>query len=335
MTRGKGGEVVRQGATVRDGQTRDDDDAALTSAATAAPTPAVLLVERPAGAGDDDDDDDPLLWELRALLANPPRRLYRPVRAALLADGHALAAALLVAAALANHVRRVLAPWLGQSPPPAGDAAGRRRAALTAALATTRALLRDRVLADAAARGGGGGASKGDDAGGGGGTGPRASRTTTCLADACRIAYLTLCLMRVEYAYAEACWAASWIYAGAHILLRGTPAERQFTHRLLFLPGSSDVTSSLAHWCGLALIADLLLWWSWRVLVLPARRHPGGLVGVALSGLPVAVGLIGAATAHVVRYANKYFIWLEMSEMLLTWAWLALGLALVVVWRCC
>ncbi|KAM0745045.1 hypothetical protein ACQRIT_000429 [Beauveria bassiana] len=50
--------------------------------------------------------------EERLLLA--PRPLYGPVKATMLADGHAVAAGLVVAAVLGNHVRRVLAPWLGQ-----------------------------------------------------------------------------------------------------------------------------------------------------------------------------------------------------------------------------
>ena len=320
---------------------------------------------------------DPLFSQLRLFLA--PRDLYGPVKATMLADGYAVAAGLIVAAVLANHVRRVLVPWLGQflwwhpvqnmklardTPhyfieeqllrSAATDAAALGFWALqTCALATTMALLRRRclladattsTLTDAKSRGG----QQSIDGGGGGGggsTGPRAAakRTATatassaCLTDGCRIAYLCLCLMQVEYAYAEACWAASWMHASSQLLLRGSTAERLFTHRLLtgdyHLARVDYPESSLQdHWRGTLLIAGLLLWWMWRA-VQPLRRH--GVVGVALSGLPLLGGLVGVSTAHIIRYSNKYFIWLEMSEMLLTWVWLALGFALVGAWRLC
>ncbi|XWX01725.1 hypothetical protein V2A60_009754 [Cordyceps javanica] len=335
----------------------------------------------------------PLLWQLRTLLA--PRHLYGPVKATMLADGHAVAAGLVVAAVLANHVRRVLAPWLGQflwwhpvqmmrlaratphffieqqlrsATDDAAAAALGLWALQTGALAATRALLRHRLLADDASQhwlrsrgvkgngNGGGGGSAGRRRRGGSGDNSRARSSkaqagrgattaslSACLTDCCRIIYLTLCIMHAEYAYAEACWAASWLHAATHVLFRGTTAERQFTYRLLTGDGHDHLARvghaqgappppPPGHWRGMSLIASLLLWWLWRVLR-PFRRH--GVVGVALSGLPVFGGLVGVGTAHVVRYSNKYFIWLEMSEMLLTWVWLALGLALVAVWRLC
>lgn len=331
---------------------------------------------------------DPLLAQLRLLLA--PRDLYGPVKATMLADGYAVAAGLVVAAVLANHVRRVLVPWLGQflwwhpvqdmklarAAPhyfveeqllrsAATDAAALGFWALqTCALAVARALLRHRcLLADGAAitctstdakgRGSQRAGFDGGDGGGGrgGGTGPRAAAKRTaaataaatatassaCLTDGCRILYLCLCLMQVEYAYAEACWAASWMHASAQLLLRGSTAERLFTHRLLtgdwhLVRADYPDSSAQGHRRGMLLIVGLLLWWLWRA-VQPLRRH--GVVGVALSGLPLLGGLVGIGTAHIIRYSNKYFIWLEMSEMLLTWAWLVLGFALVGTWRLC
>ncbi|OAA51208.1 hypothetical protein BBO_01155 [Beauveria brongniartii RCEF 3172] len=347
---------------------------------------------------------EPLLCELRLLLA--PRPLYGPVKATMLADGHAVAAGLVVAAVLGNHVRRVLAPWLGQflwwhpvqamrlargtphffieqqvlQSSSAAAAATDDAATLgfwalqTIALAATKALLRHRLLADATitttttittsatgltnpkSRGGkgvAGGGRSSSSSSSSSSTGPRAAamRATTssmaCLTDCYRIIYLTLCIMHVEYAYAEACWAASWIHAATHVALRGTTAEKLFTHRLLTghhhhhhhhhdqqpARTESDGGAMAAHWRGLSLIAGLLAWWSWRHVLRPLRRH--GVVVWAFSGLPVLGGLIGAGTAHIIKYSNKYFIWLEMSEMLLTWAWLLLGLALVAAWRLC
>ncbi|KAM3453920.1 hypothetical protein MY3296_003392 [Beauveria thailandica] len=363
------------------------------------------------GGGEEEEEEEvrslayrflePLLCELRLLLA--PRPLYGPVKATMLADGHAVAAGLAVAAVLGNHVRRVLAPWLGQflwwhpvqamrlargsphffieqqvlqSSSAATDAATTTLgfwALQTAALAATKALLRHCLLADATTtttttnynkptittsatgltspksrRGkgvAGGGRSSSRSS-----TGPRAAamRATTspmaCLTDCYRIIYLTLCIMHVEYAYAEACWAASWIHAATHVALRGTTEEKLFTHRLLVTgrhrhdqhparTESDGGAAMAAHWRGLSLIAGLLAWWSWRHVVRPLRRH--GVVAWAFSGLPVLGGLVGAGTAHVIKHSNKYFIWLEMSEMLLTWAWLLLGLALVAAWRVC
>ncbi|KAM3511282.1 hypothetical protein MY11210_005083 [Beauveria gryllotalpidicola] len=304
----------------------------------------------------------------------------------MLADGHAVAAGLVVAAVLGNHVRRVLVPWLGQflwwhpvqamrlargAPyffieqqllqSSATDAATLGFWALqTIALEATKALLRHRLLADAttvtititttAAAGStnpksqrGKGVAGGGRSSSSSSTGPRAAamRATTssmaCLTDCYRIIYLSLCIMHVEYAYAEACWAASWIYAATHVRLRGTTAEKLFTHQLLTghhdqLARTESDEGALAHWRGLSLIAGLLVWWLWHVLR-PLRRH--GVVAWVLSGLPILDGLVGAGTAHIIKYSNKYFIWLEMSEMLLTWAWLLLGLALVAAWRLC
>ncbi|ATY65923.1 hypothetical protein A9K55_002009 [Cordyceps militaris] len=269
---------------------------------------------------------------LRTLLAPPGGALYAPVRAAVVADGHGVAAGLVTAAVLANHVRRVLAPWLGQflwwhpvqamrlaRGAPHVFIAQQLRSAATLAPASrwllqtgALALLRRGVLADVLSRGGG-----------------SRDATAACLTDAGRILYLALCLMRIEYAYAEACWVASWAYA---VCVRAATAERHWCSTPL-LTGEDSAEDAPRQWRGMLLVASLLLWWLWRVVVRPLRRH--GVTGVALSGVPVVVGLVGVGTAHIIRYANKYFIWLEMSEMLLTWVWLILGLGVVVVWRLC
>lgn len=308
----------------------------------------------------------PLLSELRLLLA--PRDLYGPVKAAILADGYVVAAGLVMAAVLVNHIRRVLAPWLGQflwwHPVEAMKlargtphyfleeqlhaAADGEALCLwllqTAVLAATKALLRHRLLSGAVTRvvrhqQSRDVASRGAAAGG---TGARAALTADAalpaswLTDCYRILYLTLCLMHIEYAYAEACWVASWLHAVTHVYLRGTSAEREHSHQVLtgrHRPPRSDASgiAALGHWPpGLLLIAGLLLAWAGRA-VQPFRRH--GTVGVALSALAVLGVFIGVVTAYVIRYSNKYFIWLEMSEMLLTWLWMLLGLLLIAAWR--
>lgn len=315
---------------------------------------------------------DPLSSQLRLFLA--PHDLYEPVKSTMLAEGYAVAAGLAIAAVLVNHVRRVLAPWLGQflwwhpvqlmklaRGTPHYFIEEQLRSATdpaalgfwllqTCALAATQALLRHRLLADATttvteAEGQDRG-SKGDGRGGGGSGGRTGSRSGTarratasfsaCLSDCVRISYLALCLMQVESAYAEASWAASWLHASTAVYFRGTAAETEFTHRLLagdYHLARSDYSEDVSgHWRGLLLIAGLLSWWLWRIIQ-PLRRH--GVLGVALSGLPLFCGFIGASTSHIIRYSNKYFIWLEMSEMLLTWVWLVLGITVVVAWRLC
>ncbi|KAJ6783826.1 hypothetical protein PWT90_10910 [Aphanocladium album] len=317
---------------------------------------------------------EPLASQLRLFLA--PLDLYGAVKATMLADGHAVGAGLVVAAVLVNHIRRVLAPWLGQflwwhpvqvmklargTPHyfvedqllAATDGAALALWLLqTGALAATRALLRHRLLttttaaADLQSRGRRGKGDGGSGGASGGGTESKvaaaaAGRRTTaslsaCFTDCGRISYLALCLMQVEYAYAEACWAASWTHAATHVYFRGTTAEKQFVHRLFagdwHLARPQLGEDATMHWRGMMFIASLLAWWAWRIIQ-PLRRH--GVVGVALSGLPILGGFIGAGTAHIIRYSNKYFIWLEISEMLLTWVWLLLGVTLVAAWRLC
>jgi amino acid permease len=46
--------------------------------------------------------------------------------------------------------------------------------------------------------------------------------------------------------------------------------------------------------------------------------------------LGVFHGVLWGGTAYLVRYSNKYFILLELSDMLVTFGWMVLGVALVV-----
>lgn len=221
-----------------------------------------------------------------------------------------------------------------------------------AALAATRALLRHRMLGYSVTAAKlelqcrkGSDSTTGSGGGGGATAAAVAAFSGTWHADVCRVLYLALCLMQVEYAYAEACWAMSWIYASTYVYLRGTTAERQFTQRLLMggdgdgrnhaaQPNYTGTVPSLTEHCfGIFLIIGLLVSWLWRAVLRPIQRH--GVVGVALSGLAVLGAFIGLGTAYLVRYSNKYFIWLEMSEMLLTWVWMVLAVGVASAWRLC
>ncbi|KAK3196538.1 hypothetical protein K4F52_000420 [Lecanicillium sp. MT-2017a] len=260
-----------------------------------------------------------------------PAGEYNAVRAALLHDGYVAAVSLMLAAVLVNHIRRILVPWLGQflwwHPVEAmkmakgsphyflllqlrlDNAALGRWLLQMAALALCRRELR-RYLA----------------------SGQHRRRRAAVAMDACCILHLALCLADLEAAYAESCWAGAWLYATGYIWLRGSSAQRSFALKLLWEPWEEgEATAQKGRGMttlAMVVVGLLLLRAGWRT-TRPFRTR--GL-GVAVSALAVFWGLLGAGTVHVVRYSNKYFIWLEMTDMLLTWLWMGLAVGVVVSW---
>ncbi|UNI16040.1 hypothetical protein JDV02_002516 [Purpureocillium takamizusanense] len=177
------------------------------------------------------------------------------------------------------------------------------------------------------------------------------SRADEMLFDVCRIVYLATSMAILEGAYAESCWAAAHIYA---LVRTTTPPPRLLPSPLLaliptglLLPlNTADAAAArayvldalashrlasifqaclLAHWA----VATLLPTTAWVVVaaVRGALRGSGGDVYT-----PAAAYALWAGTALLVRKSNKYFIVLEMSEMLVTFGWLALGLGVLAVW---
>jgi hypothetical protein len=278
----------------------------------------------------------PLLDYLGDFLAL--REEYDGVQAALLRDGYVAALGLLIAAVLVNHIRRILAPWLGQflwwHPVEAMKMARgsphyflqeqldldvatlRRWMCQMVCLAFTKRFLRRFIIT-------------------GHRNGTTRPRIMAAVMDVCSILYAAICLADLEAAYAELCWAGAWVYATVYIWKRGSSAQLSFVQKLLFEEPMQSRRRSAVVAIAAAVVGLLLVSSGWRRVVRPVLRPGGDGSGlrVAVSALAVFWGLLGAGTVHVVRYSNKYFILLEMTDMLLTWLWMILAVVVVVVWR--
>jgi hypothetical protein len=252
-------------------------------------------------------------------------RIPEAVKLIALKDGRRRAAGRVLVGVLMNHVRRILAPWLGQFfwYQAVQDLKLARSSphylllrtlswawtdmALwvlwACAIPLARRALEARIQrlvyagagADEARRGGRG-----------------------RLADVLTATYVAAALTRVEHAYARACWTGGQVYA-CWQLLNGDAAGR------LFLAGLCR-----EHWARMLVqLGFVLHWWLCRVAPLVER----GLLrrsGRRLASVP-AYGAVGAATAYVVRYSNRYFVLLEVSDMLVTFAWALWGVGLIAV----
>jgi len=283
--------------------------------------------------------------------------------------------AVIIAAVLLNHIRRVLVPWLGQfvwrhpieamklarSSPcylleqSAGEgfawgavlAWGLRVRLLSAVREVLLRKMRDGPrsvkdsgnekrrdavsgVGDANGRAGeGSGLDKKD-------VGPRdgeadgralgMSSADDMLLDACRIVYLATSIALLEGAYAESCWAAAHIYAllrTTTTLLSGTldPSARSYVFNALS-----------SHWSAAVFQACLIANWIAVTLLPTAAWVVRGALARADVYTPAGAYALWAGTALLVRKSNKYFIVLEMSEMLVTFGWAALGMGVLTVW---
>jgi hypothetical protein len=140
------------------------------------------------------------------------------------------------------------------------------------------------------------------------------------LADVLTAAYVAATLTRVEHAYARTCWTCGQVYACWQLLLNGDAAGR------LFLAGLCR-----EHWARMLVqLCFVLHWGLCRMAPVVERgllRRRGGRRLASLA----TYGVVGAATAYVARYSNKYFVLLEMSDMLVTFAWALWGVGLIAV----
>ncbi|KAI9155438.1 hypothetical protein HJFPF1_08021 [Paramyrothecium foliicola] len=267
-----------------------------------------------------------------------PTSSYRSIQKFIFREGYRAGAAYIVTAVLLNHIRRILTPWLGQflwyhavsnmklarSSPhyflhtstgygwwavvqwamQAGLLSLCRSALEADIVGLERAMLREEERSVQAA------------------DGERRKlvmqkkkrRRPDVVADAKRVLYLWLLLTDIERSYAEACWAGAHIYAVAKILSKDKYAERAYTMRLL-----------VERWERIPPIAMLLWRWLCGTALPNAARAMGGLRTGYL--VPVLVhGLVWYTTAYLVRYSNKYFVLLEMSDMWVTSGWMVVGM---------
>ncbi|PHH71272.1 hypothetical protein CDD80_5396 [Ophiocordyceps camponoti-rufipedis] len=227
-----------------------------------------------------------------------PQAMWRDVVRAPVSVGRRLS--IVVIAVLINHVRRVLTPWLGQflclHPVEAMKLArwsphGHLEASLVEIRwpAVAWWLCRQGVEYELL----------------------RYLMTRSRLAaDAHGVLLVVASLALVERCYAETCWAVALVSSTLRLLLFGDRPERDLVRRLVG-----------AHPARAALLACLVLRWI-RAVALPYATWLAASFRSLDLMLPVATWCVAAATAHLVRYSSRYFLAIEMSDMLITLGWM-------------
>ncbi|RDA88527.1 hypothetical protein CP532_6612 [Ophiocordyceps camponoti-leonardi (nom. inval.)] len=141
------------------------------------------------------------------------------------------------------------------------------------------------------------------------------------MADTHRVLLLLAALTMTERCYAETCWSVTLIGSLGRLLFFSGQPERDFARQLL-----------VANPARAALLACLVLRW-FRAVALP---HTTWLVASLRSLkvlLPTAACCVGVGTVHLVQYSSRYFLIIEMSDMLVTCGWFVMLGALAAAHR--
>ncbi|KAM4066804.1 hypothetical protein HRG_000826 [Hirsutella rhossiliensis] len=271
------------------------------------------------------------------------------LKASLVRGRYGRAATYVAVAVVANHIRRVLVPWLGQfvwhhavvadmklarsAPHALLEASlldfawadvGRWACQQAALSVLARAVMARRPVDGADARRRQRGPSVGRRArapGGHEGDGDAAAddshgQSSDMASDARCVLRLVAGLTLLERHYTESCWALAHVYATARLLLSTRPCDAAFLRRLV-LESTPRARSALQ--------AGLVLRWLYRsVSAATTTRWPRLVLLLACA---CCVG-----TLHILRHSGRYFILLEMSDMLVTFGWMALGMAVLMAW---
>lgn len=267
----------------------------------------------------------------------PPKDTYQIVQTSILRNGHRGAVAYILIAVLVNHIRRILTPWLGQFV--WYHALGSMKLAKSAphyfletslsydfisvlwwvgqmyVWSAVRQLVVRRIAYDEQARRFQEELAQKD------GKSPlkRRKKQLEMDMDFYRVGCLALTLADVERAYTETCWVGAHIYAILRILRNGSPEELLFTTRLFH-----------SKWLHVPLLVGLFLHWVFFVALPNIWRA----IRVAGKGnlLPLSVYMaVVYGTVYLVRYSNKYFVLLEMSDMVITFNWMGIGAGFVLL----
>ncbi|KAG5965054.1 hypothetical protein E4U56_001926 [Claviceps arundinis] len=130
----------------------------------------------------------------------------------------------------------------------------------------------------------------------------------------CRVAFLVLEMTHVETVYVATCWAASYLYA-------------------LLCSGTLGVAILAKGWpCSVVPLALLGNWTRLRLIPFARDTRDAVLLGGAgkrgeWASRALVHGLVWGATVQMVRFSNRLFLVLELSDMFVTWGWMVLGLA--------
>ncbi|EXV04594.1 hypothetical protein X797_002275 [Metarhizium robertsii] len=130
---------------------------------------------------------------------------------------------------------------------------------------------------------------------------------------------MAMSLTLMEGYYTQACFSAAYMYALSRLVVYGGAVERAFLWSCI-----SERWLHAVFQCG------LVLYWAY-VHFLPTARSIARATGAGKPAMGMVHGIIWGGTAYLVRYSNKYFLFLELSDMLVTLGWMALGLVTVLL----
>lgn len=119
-------------------------------------------------------------------------------------------------------------------------------------------------------------------------------------------------LTLAEQLYTDTCIFSGEMHA-VWRLATGTPAERRFV---------VDVARE-AGWI-LLLHAACLAWWIWKTVVPEVDRLAKCVASGRFTRLALQ-GVLWGGTLHLVRHSNRYFVALEVGDMLMTIGWIVVS----------
>lgn len=273
-----------------------EDDASIPFASSEPPTPATFW--------------SPFIYTVKIYFCPP--QSYPIIKSIFLRQGHGVAAWYVVAAAVLNHLRRYCIPWFGRHLWKGSKVAHMKLArhaphyyleetldfttaqdflwiGQIALYSFVKLFLWAQLVNEAR---------------------PTQPRVVVAII---MILHLTISFTSMEYDFAELCWGVTTLYS-VKAVLRGTKQQKSFAYKML----TKEPIIRQAGAQLLALVHAVNKFWE------TMNKCKGWTSGIAVF---LAVGAY--STVHVVRYSNRYFMLLEMSDMLLTLFWIFLGVSLV------
>lgn len=223
-----------------------------------------------------------------------------PVRASLFEHGASRAAIRILVAVVLNHIRRVLVPWLGQflwHHAVADLRAARSSPGQYLEGATTYGWLPFAawmVSASALPR------VRGF---------LRRAALHDGTGDGWAVLYLATGLITLEAAYTRTCWTFAQLYAYAALFAGGVPEHDLLERTLTERP--AKITAQLGLVLG---------WLVYAVLPVIATGLEGRWARL------VGHGAVWGGTAYVVKHSDRFFLALEMSDVLVTLTWMVCGM---------
>ncbi|TWU75723.1 hypothetical protein ED733_007678 [Metarhizium rileyi] len=135
----------------------------------------------------------------------------------------------------------------------------------------------------------------------------------------CTVVDMAMGLTLLERYYTQTCFSAACVYALFRVVEGG--------------PGRAFLWDLVSEeWLRAGFQCVLVLCWACGHLLPTAWKVSRAMVAGKM--VPAVVhGVVWGGTAYLVRYSNKYFILLELSDLLVTLGWMALGLGTVLLLR--